>query len=94
MTLRSRIDTAKAAISEALIAALQDKNETAVNDLFDAYNKVVQIKITETNKSLFTIDTGYDGYHYHDGYINFGNVGVVPGAAGTDTISFTTTGLG
>jgi hypothetical protein len=85
MTLKSQIETAKDAIGKALITALQDKNETAISDLFDAYDKVVQIKITETNKILFTISGHDNNFGYHDGSINFNTTGLV-GAVGSDTI--------
>lgn len=55
MSLKSQIETAKDAVSKALITALQDKNETAISDLFDAYNKLVSIHITETNRNMFSI---------------------------------------
>ena len=85
MTLKSQIEIAKDSISKALITALQDKNETAISDLFDAYNKVIQIKITETNKNIFTVN-GHDNYFgYHNGGINFNTAGPA-GAVGSDTI--------
>jgi hypothetical protein len=56
MSLKSQIETAKDAVSKALITALENKNQTAVSDLFDAYNKLVSIQITETNKSMFNLD--------------------------------------
>jgi hypothetical protein len=99
MTLKSQIETAKDAIGKALITALQDKNETAISDLFDAYNKVTQIKITEANKTTFTISgPGPDStFGYHDGNINFtttgSTVGIV-GAVGSDTNPFASIGLG
>jgi hypothetical protein len=87
MTLKSQIETAKDAIGEALITALQNKNEAAVSDLFDAYNKVVQIKITEANKTTFTI-SGHDSMAgFHDGNI-------ILGAVGSDSNPFASIGLG
>jgi hypothetical protein len=80
MSLKSQIETAKDAVSKALITALQDKNETAVSDLFDAYNKLVSIQITETNKNMFTINNNNIPCAYYDSSMN------------DDVISFT--GLG
>jgi len=56
MSLKSQIETAKDAVSKALITALQDKNQNTISDLFDAYNKLVGIQITETNKDIFGIN--------------------------------------
>ena len=56
MSLKSQIETAKDVVSKALITALQDKNQNAISDLFDAYNKLVGIQITETNKDMFGIN--------------------------------------
>jgi hypothetical protein len=79
MSLKLQIDSAKNAVSKALITALQDKNETAVTDLFDAYNKLVSTQITETNKTVFTvggnIPTSYYGSSMGDDVISFGAVG-------------------
>ena len=79
MSLKLQIDSAKNAVSKALITALQDKNETAVTDLFDAYNKLVSTQITETNKTGFTIGgnipTSYYGSSMGDDVISFGAVG-------------------
>ena len=79
MSLKLQIDSAKNAVSKALITALQDKNETAVTDLFDAYNKLVSTQITETNKTVFTIGgnipTSYYGSSMGDDVISFGAVG-------------------
>jgi len=62
MSLKSRIETAKDAVSKALITALENKNQTAVSDLFDAYNKLVSIQITETNKDMFNLND-YSSYN-------------------------------
>jgi hypothetical protein len=80
MSLKSQIETAKDAVSKALITALQDKNETAVSDLFDAYNKLVSIQITETNKTVFSIDsynipTNYYCSSMSDDVISFTGLG-------------------
>jgi hypothetical protein len=79
MSLKSQIETAKDAVSKALITALQDKNETAVSDLFDAYNKLVSIQITETNKNMFTIGNhipcSYYGSSMNDDVISFTGLG-------------------
>jgi hypothetical protein len=97
MTLKSQIETAKDAIGEALITALQDKNETAISNLFDAYNKVVQIKITEANKTTFSISGHNSVAGFHDGNINFtttgSTVGIV-GAVGSDSNPLASIGLG
>ena len=76
MSLKSQIETAKDAVSKALITALQDKNETAVTDLFDAYNKLVSIQITETNKTAFTITPNtYYGSSMSEDVISFTGLG-------------------
>jgi hypothetical protein len=82
MSLKSQIETAKDAVSKALITALQDKNETAISDLFDAYNKLVSIQITETNKNMFTINNNnnnipcaYYGSSMSDDVISFTGLG-------------------
>jgi hypothetical protein len=94
MTLKSQIEIAKDAIGEALIIALQEKNETAIGNLFDAYNKVVQIKITETNKTTFTISGNNNMAGFHDGYINFGaGTSKIISTGVEDAITFTSNGL-
>ena len=79
MSLKSQIETAKDAVGKALITALQDKNETAISDLFDAYNKLVSTQITETNKTVFTIGgnipTSYYGSSMGDDVISFSGLG-------------------
>jgi hypothetical protein len=80
MTLKSQIETAKDAVSKALIEALRVKNETAVSDLFDAYNKLVSIQITETNKTVFSvgeynISSDYYNSSVHDDVITFNGLG-------------------
>ena len=79
MSLKSQIETAKDAVSKALITALQDKNETAVTDLFDAYNKLVSTQITETNKNVFcvgdNIPTNYFASSMRDDVISFTGLG-------------------
>ena len=62
MSLKSQIETAKDAVSKALITALENKNQTAISDLFDAYNKLVSIQITETNKDMFNLND-YSSYN-------------------------------
>jgi hypothetical protein len=62
MSLKSQIETAKDAVSKALITALENKNQTAIGDLFDAYNKLVSIQITETNKDMFNLND-YSSYN-------------------------------
>jgi hypothetical protein len=80
MSLKLQIDSAKDAVSKALITALQDKNETAISDLFDAYNKLVSIQITEKNKNLFSntstsMPYGAVGSSYSDDVISFSGLG-------------------
>ena len=79
MSLKSQIETAKDAVSKALITALQDKNETTISDLFDSYNKLVSIQITETNKNIFTINNNipcsYYGSAVSDDVISFTGLG-------------------
>lgn len=82
MSLKSQIETAKDAVSKALITALQDKNETAISDLFDAYNKLVSIHITETNKNMFTIGNSTASSAY------YGSVGSYGAVGSDDVISF------
>jgi hypothetical protein len=62
MSLKSQIETAKDAVSKALITALENKNQTAIGDLFAAYNKLVSIQITETNKDMFNLND-YSSYN-------------------------------
>ncbi len=78
MSLKSQIETAKDAVSKALITALENKNQNAISDLFDAYNKLVSIQITETNKNMFDTNN-YELYN-------------IPCSMNDDVISFT--GLG
>jgi hypothetical protein len=80
MSLKSQIETAKDAVSKALITALENKNETAVTDLFTCYNTLNKIEVTEPYN--FTITST----------INNIPCGAVGGAFGDDVISFT--GLG
>ena len=79
MSLKSQIETAKDAVSKALITALQNKNETAISDLFDAYNKLVSIEITETNKTVFSIGDNVPISYYNssmnDDVISFTGLG-------------------
>jgi myosin heavy subunit len=75
MSLKSQIEKAKDAVSKALVTALEDKNQTAVSDLFDAYNKLVSIQITERNKSMFNINDGYYSSSMSDDVISFTGLG-------------------
>jgi hypothetical protein len=78
MSLKSQIETAKDAVSKALITALENKNQTAIGDLFDAYNKLVSIQITETNKDMFNLND-YSSYNIpcsmNDDVITFSGLG-------------------
>jgi hypothetical protein len=79
MSLKSQIETAKDAVSKALITALENKNQTAISDLFDAYNKLVSIQITETNKDMFNLND-YSSYNIpcssmNDDVISFTGLG-------------------
>jgi hypothetical protein len=61
MSLKSQIETAKDAVSKALITALENKDEFAVSNLITCYNtlcdtKVVDsIKLDLTNYELYNI---------------------------------------
>lgn len=92
MTLQNKINTAKDAISKALISALENKNETATSALMDCYNTLNNIKIEESfNFNKFTISSNnIPCSYYNDDYVNFGAAGptTIGGAWGNDTISF------
>lgn len=98
MSLKLQIETAKEAVSKALITALQDKNEEAVSNLITCYNTLNKTKVVEPFKidlstpiysnSNNNIPCSY--FSGGDDYINFGAAGptTIGGAWGNDTISF------
>lgn len=57
MDLRSQIETAKDAVSKALITALENKDTSAISNLMSCYNNLNNIKIAEP----FKIDLGKYG---------------------------------
>lgn len=94
MSLKSQIETAKDAVSKALITALEEKNENCISDLFTVYNKLNTIS-TQTKISIdsnkFTISgNSIPVASYNDNYINFGATAPVNlnGSMGSDVISF------
>jgi len=93
MSLKSQIETAKDAVSKALITALEEKNESAISDLFTVYNKLNTISTTKMSidTTKFTIGSGsIPCSYYNNDYINFG-AGTpvnVKGSMGTDVITF------
>jgi hypothetical protein len=50
MSLKSQIETAKDAVSKALITALENKNESAVSNLITCYNTLCDTKVTDSIK--------------------------------------------
>ncbi len=57
MDLKSQIETAKDAVSKALITALENKDTSAISNLMSCYNNLNNIKITDP----FKIDLGKYG---------------------------------
>lgn len=82
MSLKSQIETAKDAVSKALIAALENKDESAVSNLITCYNTLSRTTATESIKLDFS------GKMYTNDYNNY----VMPCSMNDDVISFT--GLG
>lgn len=83
MTLKSQVETAKEAVSKALITALENKKESVITDLFDVYNKLNKISIAVTDIPAFNLSTGLNNYNYG------GQPVPVAGSWGSDVISFT-----
>ena len=83
MDLRLQIETAKDAVSKALITALEKKDTSAISNLMSCYTNLNNIKITEP----FKIDLGKYG-------IDTNNIpcSYYSSANSDDVISFT--GLG
>ena len=50
MSLKSQIETAKDAVSKALITALENKDESAVSNLITCYNTLGDTKVTDSIK--------------------------------------------
>ncbi len=82
MSLKSQIETAKDAVSKALITALENKNELAVGKLMDCYTNLTTIDTIES-ASKYKIDFGRGIYT---------NEYNIPCAMNDDVISFS--GLG
>lgn len=79
MTLKTDVQSAKDAVSKALVTALNAKNETVVSQLISAYNTISDIKV-ETN--TFSISTGNTVYDF------MGAGQPVASSYGNDVISF------
>jgi hypothetical protein len=77
MSLKSQIETAKDAVSKALITALENKNESVVSNLITCYNTLRDTKVTDSIK----FDLGnYDLYNtpcssMNDDVITFNGLG-------------------
>jgi uncharacterized protein (UPF0333 family) len=82
MSLKSQIETAKDAVSKALITALENKDESAVSNLITCYNTLSNTNV----KYSFTIG-GTSGIHVNP----YDNINI-PCSMNDDVISFT--GLG
>jgi hypothetical protein len=50
MSLKSQIETAKDAVSKALITALENKDESTVSNLITCYNTLCNTKVTDSIK--------------------------------------------
>lgn len=83
MSLKSQIETAKDAVSKALITALENKDTSAISNLMSCYNSLTTIQVIEP----FKIDLGKGGV-YTNKYESYN----IPCAISDDVISFT--GLG
>ena len=87
MSLKSQIETAKDAVTKALITALEEKNEGAISELFTVYNKLSTVPAIKTSFDInkFTINTSNTpSSYFNTDNINFG----VKGSMGSDVISF------
>jgi len=82
MKLKTKIETAQEAIRECLVAALEEKKDYLLEDLFLMYDKIKSANIKVTTRSRFT-STNND-FWKEDGFSITGN----PSAASNDTISF------
>jgi hypothetical protein len=89
MSLRSQIETAKDAVSKALVTALENKNELVVGNLMTCYTNLNSISVTDTfaSSSKYKIDFG-GGIYTNDYDYN----SIPCSSMNEDTISFT--GLG
>lgn len=83
MSLKSQIETAKDAVSKALITALENKDESAVSNLITCYNTLIDTKVVEPFKINLT-----DGAIYTNDYSSYN----IPCSTYNDVISFS--GLG
>ena len=97
MSVRSHIQTAEEALRQALVSALNEKQDTQLSDLFDALNKVKSI-LRECNTLRITdnSDTWYNKMSEHSFSLNsdylespyLGDTVIsFTGANSTDTIS-------
>ena len=78
MSLKLQIDSAKNAVSKALIAALENKDESAVSNLITCYNTLSNTHV----KHSFTIG-GTSGIHVN----TYDNINI-PCSMNDDVISF------
>jgi hypothetical protein len=82
MSLKSQIETAKDAVSKALIAALENKDESAVSNLITCYNTLSD---THVKHSFAINDTiSFNNMNYSPDYVGGG----IKGGMGDDVISF------
>ncbi len=85
MSLNSQIETAKDAVSKALITALENKNELVVSKLMNCYTSLSTITVADTfgSSSKYKIDFGREIYTneynipcaMNDDVISFGGLG-------------------
>jgi hypothetical protein len=81
MSLKSQIETAKDAVSKALITALEKKDTSAISNLISCYNNLTSIQIVEP----FNIEIGKgSGGIYTNKYESYN----IPCAMNDDVISF------
>jgi hypothetical protein len=89
MSLNSQIETAKDAVSKALITALENKNELVVSKLMTCYTNLNTISVTDTiPQTPFKIDLGRGGVFTN----NYSSYSIPCSSMNDDVISFT--GLG
>lgn len=66
MSLKSQIETAKDAVSKALITALENKDESAVTELMTCYSNLNSIEIKETFKINISKESYYDNFELYN----------------------------
>jgi hypothetical protein len=88
MSLRSQIETAKDAVSKALVTALENKNELVVGKLMTCYTNLNSISVTDTFTSSSPYKIDLSGGIYTNNYESYN----IPCAMNDDVITFN--GLG